>query len=210
MDSGAPTVGIAILNVDSGPGTEEQDVFANQTALTEKEGISVLGYVYTDYGNRPVEQVEADTRRYFDWYHVNGIFYDEAASTSAKIYYYKQLYAYTKSLSSTSVIAINPGTQTVEAYMTVCDIECNFEGDYDDYENSYTAPAWIGKYSASRFWQIVYDVPTETEMLNVVALAKKRNAGWVFVTTQTLPNPYNTLPQDPYWSDELSAVGRAN
>lgn len=34
-------------------------------------------------------------------------------------------------------------------------------------------------------------------------LAKKRNAGYVYVTNDDLPNPWDTLPPSGYWEDEL-------
>jgi hypothetical protein len=210
MDAGAPTVGIAILNVDSGPGTAKEANFANEVTKAQAAGILVLGYVYTSYGARPNPAVELATRRYFNWYHVDGILYDEVAADSSKLDYYKKLYAYVKSLSSTSTVMINPGTQTIKGYMNACDIECNFESEYSAYETQYTAPDWVSKYPASRFCHIIYNVPTDADMQTVVSQSKLRNAGWVFVTPLTLPNPYNNLPTDPYWSDELTALAASS
>jgi hypothetical protein len=39
-------------------------------------------------------------------------------------------------------------------------------------------------------------------MEQVMALSKSRNAGYVYVTDDLLPNPYDTLPPAPYWADE--------
>jgi hypothetical protein len=43
-------------------------------------------------------------------------------------------------------------------------------------------------------------------MKNAVSLSKQRNAGWVYVTPDTMPNPWDTLPEEPYWSQMLQAV----
>ena len=37
-----------------------------------------------------------------------------------------------------------------------------------------------------------------------MTLAAKRNTGWIYVTNDTLPNPYGTLPT--YWSQLVAAA----
>jgi hypothetical protein len=49
---------------------------------------------------------------------------------------------------------------------------------------------------------------SEADMLQAVAWSKQRNAGWVYVTNDDLPNPWDTLPSDPYWSNELNAINQ--
>jgi hypothetical protein len=43
-------------------------------------------------------------------------------------------------------------------------------------------------------------------MQTAVSLSKQRSAGWIYVTPDDLPNPWDTLPLDPYWSAELAAA----
>ena len=45
-------------------------------------------------------------------------------------------------------------------------------------------------------------------MSSYVTKAKSQNAGWVFITNDKLPNPYDTLPT--YWTQEVSAIAAAN
>ncbi len=47
---------------------------------------------------------------------------------------------------------------------------------------------------------ILWFIPTTDEA------KKARGVGWVYVTPDVQPNPYDTLPADPYWSAELAAV----
>jgi hypothetical protein len=41
-----------------------------------------------------------------------------------------------------------------------------------------------------------------------VTLAVERNVGYVYVTDQTLPNPYAQLPS--YWDQEVAAIAAAS
>lgn len=206
MEAAVPGVGLAILNPDSGPGASKDTQWVTQTAQAQAAGLIVIGYVHTSYASRPLAQVKREASEYYHWYHVNGIFFDEVSNTDDKLPYYKHCLAYARSLDSTATVVINPGTQTTEGYMSVCDVVCTFESDYSEYEFGYSAPPWVKKYPPNRFWHIVLNVPTNAEMLKVVAQTKQRRAGWVFVTSLTTPNPYDNLPQDPYWSDELRAL----
>jgi len=45
-------------------------------------------------------------------------------------------------------------------------------------------------------------------MTQAIAWSKQRHAGWVYVTNDNLPNPWDTLPSDPYWSNELNAINQ--
>jgi hypothetical protein len=44
-------------------------------------------------------------------------------------------------------------------------------------------------------------------MAQAVALSKRRGAGFVYVTPDTLPNPYDTSPAGAYWSGGLANIG---
>ena len=61
-----------------------------------------MGYAYTHYGNRTVNETENDVDKYCQWYNVNGIFFDEASSWnfSNQIAYYQTSYKYVQSNSS--------------------------------------------------------------------------------------------------------------
>jgi hypothetical protein len=43
-------------------------------------------------------------------------------------------------------------------------------------------------------------------MKETVRLSKERNAGWVYVTSELMPNPYGKMPAIDYWSAEVKAV----
>jgi hypothetical protein len=45
-------------------------------------------------------------------------------------------------------------------------------------------------------------------MTNYINLAASRNAGWIYVTDDTLPNPWDTLPA--FWTNEVNYIRSLN
>ena len=206
LDAGAPQVRIAVMNPASGPGSGPDANYAAAVAAAQQQKVKVLGYVHTSYGQRPLATVEAEVDDYRTWYGVTDIFFDEASTDCAQLPYYKALHGYVKGKQAGADVAINPGTATAECYMGVADQVVTFEGDYASYLNSFTSAAWTAKYSPARFWHLVYNTPTTVGMQSVLALSRARGAGLVYVTPDTLPNPWDTLPSGAYWAAELSGV----
>jgi hypothetical protein len=212
MESGAPTVGLAIINPNSGPGTSKDQNYANQVTSTEAKGITVVGYVSTSYAGtqntaRTLAAAEQDVDTYYSWYpNLGGIFVDEVSTDcAARDSYYKPLYDYIKNKGGVAEVVLNPGTDTSECYTSAGDIIVNFEDVYSNYIN-WTPASWVSKYPASQFWQIIYSTST-ADMSNAIALSKERNADWVYVTDDGGDNPYDTLPS--YWSNELSLASQS-
>jgi hypothetical protein len=101
---------------------------------------------------------------------------------------------------------INPGTETDEEYLTTADIIVTFEGPYESYAAlQFPATRWEWSYPADRFWHLVH-ATAAADMPDAVALSQQRNVGWVYVTPDALPNPWDTLPPASYWSGLLDAA----
>lgn len=202
--AGAPTVGLAIINPADGPGSSVDPAYQTTVTQSQRNGILTLGYVATNYGRRSLTAVQQEIRRYFSWYAVNGIFLDEASTSCAKLSYYAALYRYIKQQRSGAKVVLNPGMNTSECYMKVADIIVNFEDPFSAYQNWMPSP-WVYQYPPQRFWHLVIGA-SQSEMQQAIHLSKGRHAGWVYVTPDDLPNPWDSLPSDPYWTDELNAV----
>jgi hypothetical protein len=104
-------------------------VDASKTVCAECTG--GLGFVYTRYAERPIAEVKADVRAYFDQgYALKGIFIDEMPSkwevdlgqgkkTQAEyLAYYSELYTYIKSIDPNWRVVGNPGINASELMMT--------------------------------------------------------------------------------------------
>jgi hypothetical protein len=201
LQGGAPTVGLAIINPSSGPGTSLDLQYATTTQTTQQQGILVLGYVYTAYGTRAAQAVMADIDTYYAWYGVDGIFLDETSANCAQQSYYLNLYNYVKGKGEKAKVVLNPGTLIPECYITAGDILITFEDTYTKYLNWHPS-GWESKYPHDRFWHLVHTT-TQADMPNAIALSKSRQVGWIYVTPDVLPNPWDTLPAGTYWTDEL-------
>lgn len=208
LDGAAPEAGLAVINPSSGPGISCNPDYANQVKASESAGLSVVGYVYTQYAARSLSQVEADVDTYYSCYPMlDGIFFDQGSTDCTNLTYYQTLNAYVKAKGGEGLTVINPGTRTNECYMSAADVLVTFEGDYSTYVGSgYAQPGWVRNYSASRFWHLIYGAPDVASMQRAIRMSKQRRAGWVYVTPDALPNPWDTLPDSFYWNAELRAV----
>jgi Spherulation-specific family 4 len=195
---------IAVMNPNSGPGSGPDSNYVSAVQSAEAAGVTVVGYVYTNYATRSLGTVESEVDNYYHWYPVQGIFFDEASINCADEPYYAQLNSYVKAKGGIARTILNPGTATSQCYVPAADTLLTWEGTYSDYVNSYSAPSWVTGYPASHFWHIVFSTPSTSSLANAVQLSQSRNAGYVFVTSAGLPNPYSQLPS--YWSTELSDI----
>ena len=212
MTDAAPTVGLVIINPGSGPGAAVDANYAAQLARSQAAGQTVIGYVHSSYGARALADVKADVDAFYTFYpSLDGIFVDEVSTDCTFADkapggngYYSELYDYIQAKSGRSFVVINPGVQTNECYVAVSDVILNFEQTYAVYTDpGYSQPAWVANYPASRFWHLVHTTPSAAEMRNALHLSRQRNAGWVYVTSDVMPNPWDELPAEPYWTGEL-------
>lgn len=202
---GAPRVEIMVMNPYNGPGAAPDPNYAAAVSNAQAAGIFVVGYVYTSYGARNVNDVKADIDTYEAWYGVDGIFLDETASATNHVAFYREIDDHIRSYAGNFTV-LNPGIYPDESYMGAGDVILAFEGTYSAYNSgSYAIPAWAHTYSPWRFWHAVYAASNQTRMNNAVNKSRTRNAAYVFITHDALPNPWDKLPS--YWSAELNKLG---
>ena len=205
-EKAAPSVGLMIINPNSGPGATKNPQYVAQVREAQGKGVKIIGYVHTSYGKRPKSEVMDEVRKFFLWYHVDGIFFDETSNLEPDIPYYRDLYKDVKAINKKDLVVLNPGAPTLEGYMSACDIVATFELDVKAYLTKFVGAAWTAKYPASRFWHIVYGVSAGPQLKQVLKLSRQRGAGWVYLTSEGLPNPYSKLPADAVWRQELAAL----
>jgi hypothetical protein len=201
----------AILNPASGPGnTADANFSAAVDALRDASG-TVVGYVHTQYGLRPLEQVTEEIDRYADWYDIDGIFVDEmsASGAVAVLAYYEALYAHIKSADAEWEVIGNPGTNIHESHLLrpTADRFVVTENAGAAYPG-FMPPPWHADYDASRFAHLIHSEPSATTMAEDVQLARSRNAGLIYITDDVLPNPWNRLPI--YWDAEVATIVAQN
>ena len=194
---------IAIINPASGPGNQADPNYVNTVKAAQAKGIKVLGYVTSSYAQKTFSFFSDEVNRYFSWYHVDGIFIDEASTSvdSSILGFYATAFTFIK--NQAGFVVLNPGTLTSESYIKYCDLLINFEAEALAYSN-FKLAGWETKYPASKFWHLIHTC-SAAQLPTVMAKAKTMNAGYVYATPDTLPNPWDTLPSADYWNTELSA-----
>ena len=186
----------AIANVNSGPDSGyDADRIAYQRAIAafRAAGGRVLGYVSTVYGTRAGKAATDDIDLWYSRYGVDGIFLDEQANTAAALPYYRALHDHIKAKGGEALVVANPGTTTLEGYLSLNDVTCVFETDGPSAFPAWTPPSWTGNYPASKFYVLPYNA-SAADMPVFLARAAANNVGWIYVTDDTLNNPWDTLP----------------
>jgi len=182
-----------IMNVKNGPSSSPDSNYERVVKEIGKE--KFLGYVYTSYGSRSLDDVKREIDRWNEFYGVSDIFLDEVDNEWSN--YYKDIYDYVKQREGDLII--NPGTVPHEKFMDYSDGIMIFETDFESYKWR-KFPPWVHKYPAERFWHTIHSTPAD-KLDEAKELLKKNNVGVIYVTDDTMPYPYDGLPS--YW-DELT------
>ena len=203
--AGANPVQIMIANPATGPGTTPDANYTSVIGRARAAGIRVMGYVDTNYGGRSQSSVRADITAWKTLYNVTDIFFDQAASSAASLAYYQQI-ADVVHATPGALTMLNPGTNVDERYLQMADIVNIFEGSPADYA-AWAPAAWVANYPATRFSHLIYAAPDAASMTTVLNQALTRQAGYVYITSDVMPNPFDVLPS--YWTSEIAQIRQA-
>jgi hypothetical protein len=205
---------VAIINPNSGPNNAPPNIDYQQGIKDlHQAGIKIVGYVPSNYSKRDIQSVKTDIDLYTKYFQVDGIFIDEAASSTEKANYYHQLYQYIKSKSTSSSVIINPGVTVDETYISqgVADIIITFENNQKNW-NSYTSAKHHKNYPARKFAALVHTTVNQKLMKSILDRAVKNNFGYIYITDDSTntpnKNPWDTLPK--YWQAEVNYIQKLN
>lgn len=188
---------VLIVNPSSGPGTRPHPAYQRAVRTAREAGTRVLGYVSTSYAARDLNLAMADVDRYHSWYGVDGIFVDEAAHTDERLGYYRALSSHVRA-SRDQLIVLNPGVVPARRYFDAADVVVTFEGPYTEYPAALERmPDWVRRMPPKRIAHLVYAASAEHARRVVEA---RTEAGYLYVTSESLPNPWGALP--PYLDKE--------
>ena len=203
----------AIINPNNGPdGKPPNDDYKKGIADLRQADITILGYVYTKYGDRPKEEVIQDIILYARYYDLDGIFLDESASNAQQVDYYQEIYNYIKQHTHLNRVIINPGTHIDEKYLTkpATDTAVIFE-NYPQPWEQYQSQPYTKNYRAQHFAILIHSVADPAKMEKYIDLAIARNMGYIYVTDDSPDNedgdPWNSLPS--YWQEEVDYIQSA-
>ena len=196
---------VAILDPASGPGVGVDPTYTSAIGAVRAAGGRVVGYVPTFGGDAPAESVLAQVDRYRAWYAIDGIFLDLMANDAnpSHVAYYLAVRESIRARERGWLVIGNPGTLTLEAYVTGADVLCDFEY-YGEGYFTWSPEPWAHAYPPRRFAHLLHTLSTADSMRAAVARARANGAGWVFVTHDVMWNPYDETPA--YWSALVAAV----
>lgn len=187
---------LAIMNPSSGPGRRLDAYYLAAAQAVAQSGGRVLGYVYTSYGKRSLSAVQADVDRYFSWYPVAGIFFDEMASTatSRNLNYYGTLATYVRSKRAGALVVANPGVAFDRAFAAnrTADVFVDAEDPADTVLSSGQA-SWTQNYSPGMFAELAYAAGDDAAVVRSLA---QRRIAWVYSTRLPAADPWAALPDD--------------
>jgi hypothetical protein len=188
---------VAIGNPSNGPGSSVDSNYTAAFQSFRNTGGTLLGYVYTSYGARPIATVLSEIDAWFNMYSADGIFVDEMDNTpGAHESYYRAIYTHVQARPMRPFIVGNPGASTTPSYLLlngqpVVSALCIFETGTGF--TSWTSDAWTASHARSHFYALPYATPASGWQA-AVDHAFAQNCGFVYVTDDTLPNPWDTLP----------------
>jgi Spherulation-specific family 4 len=191
---------LVTINPNSGPGTSIDQNYVNLVNNLHSKNIIVIGYDYTSYGTRSMTAAKADVDKYFSWYNIDGIFYDEMNNSPGGAQYYKDLTAYIRSKKSNAFIMGNPGADTAAEYIGTCDTIIIYERG--GLPSLSSLQGWHLNHDKKNFSIIPHTVPAPLDT-NYVKEAIKY-VGWIYITNDVMPNPWDSLCS--YYTQLIAAI----
>jgi hypothetical protein len=210
LESPARSRIVAIVNPASGPGRAVDPNYAAIFEKAKRSEVTLVGYITTSYGRRPLGEVEADVDRWIQLYPgIRGIFFDEQSSGEDQVDYQAALYQYVRGRKKLDLVLTNPGTACSERYLSrpTTDAACLFEGPLAAGE--IPLPAYASRSAAKgRVAALPYGVDTADRMRKCLESAVEKGVGYLYITDSAGPMPWSRLPR--YWDEEAAAAIRAN
>ena len=189
---------ISIINPGTGPGGFRDPNYVSGIKQLQSAGVTVLGYVFTQYASRKQSAVIADIDAYKNWYDVDGIMFDEMSVSPGNEEYYSFLEHHVKSAHMTVTLG-NPGKKAPPGYLGTMDIlniyeDLGMPGDCPQGDSPI-----IGREKLS---MIAYGVE-DFDRSSLEAIS--RCVAFLYLTDANLPNPYDRLPT--FFSRLVDALG---
>jgi len=187
---------LIILNPSNGPGSSVDSFYQESIKKLKEKGSNVVGYVFTNYGERDISDVKTDIDQWISFYpNIDGFFLDEAASNNTKIANYKQLFDYIKNKNSQLIVLLNHGIVPEENYFKNADVNVIFE-EKSDLIFNFNPPFITRNYDRFHYALIVHTASREL-VDQILEISYKKNIGYIYITDDIEPNPYDSLPS--YW-----------
>jgi hypothetical protein len=234
INSDLGKVGIVVANVLNGPDSEKKAYWTDVIQRAHNQGMRVLGYVDTGYfgttgmrtrlgSTAPADwmvQIQQDIAGWYAFYggYIDGVFFDDGhnacgptAGSQEWADLYRHINWYEKVNHPGAQTVVNPGTIVPQCYEDTADVLLTFESSYAAYTGHDPNPAlnyrpldWTPS-DPYKIWHIIYGA-SQDQLANALSLSRSRGVGYVYVTDDVLDNPYDSIPESPYWNLEQAGV----
>ena len=216
--AGSSKIPYTLIMADGSPDAKLDPGYVRLLKKNAELGFKTVAYIRTIHQTRPIAEVKAAMAKFIELYgtdKIHGFYFDEISSrNNGATAYMAELYNYTKSTYGNKLVVANPGTHITDAIAPYADIFMTNEGTADEYINDYkTAYSAFEKDPANshRIFHTIYAAKAG-DYQKIINLSRQRNAGWVFITTDsTIPDgrPYNDLAANfPALVDNINNLNR--
>ena len=216
--AGSSKIPYTLIMADGSPDAKLDPGYVRLLKKNAELGFKTVAYIRTVQQTRPIAEVKAAMAKFIELYgtdKIHGFYFDEISSrNNGATAYMAELYNYTKSTYGNKLVVANPGTHITDAIAPYADIFMTNEGTADEYINNYkTAYSAFEKDPANshRIFHTIYAAKA-SDYQKIINLSRQRNAGWVFITTDsTIPDgrPYNDLAANfPALVDNVNNLSR--
>jgi Spherulation-specific family 4 len=198
----------AVINPNNGPGIGGPNAdYTRGINDLAAGGVRMVGYVFTNYGARLISDIKADIDNYAtNFTNISGIFFDEASTDLTKLAYYKEIHDYALTKSQFNQVFTNPGVQIPESFLKTPTVTAETSVIFENQTgwNTYATDSYVAGLNPNKTAAIIYNVPTFAQAKSAIDLTVQRNIGYVYVTNDILPNPYDSIPS--YWLEEVNYI----
>ena len=218
--AGKDKIPYVLINPSAGTGPTVNPGYVKALKKNTELGFQNIVYIRTQQQTRDIKEVQEEAARYVRFYGadvIHGFYFDEVtARNNAATAYMAELYNHIKTTYPGRLVVANPGSHITDGIAPYADIFMTNEGTADEYINNYkTASSAFENDAANshRIFHTIYDVKPD-DYQKVIDLARQRNAGWVFITSDSIRpdgRPYNDLAQDfPSLVNAITNLPRPN
>jgi hypothetical protein len=189
---------VAIVNPSSGPGNRVDPAYTSGIDRLVVGAVVPIGYVSTDYTKRGEQIVDDDIDRWLAYYpKIQGIFFDEQSNAPADVTFYRNVARYAKGKGLGLTVG-NPGASVPAAYLDTVDVMLIYE------DAGWPKLGGLTGFAAQRrrYGIIPYAAALDASLV----AAAKVDVAYVYATSDTLPNPWDSLT--PYFDSLLDVLAR--
>ena len=181
---------IVVVNPANGPGTTRSPPYRRLIDALRRRGSNVLMYVHTDYFRRDTVAVAADVRRAFDWFGVDGVFFDEVPVDDNREV--RRLLRFLAGLSP-DICVFNAGRAVPKAWFSLHPNAAfvTFEGSAHQFVERFGSdPHLVVVGPGARQVWLVHSLPARSHRRYLTVLADA-GIGFGYLTSDRLPNPWD-------------------